>query len=102
MVGICKVKVRFPNLALAHVSHFFRTRVMGLQAIDAFFTFLNFSCQLCFCLWLLASLFDQLFAEFSALCTLFGSFLLYVHAGSAASVHVNMQGRAVPVIDPVP
>ena len=26
MVGIYKVKVRFPNLALAHVSHFFSER----------------------------------------------------------------------------
>ena len=32
------VKVRFPYLALAHVSHFFcRTGAVGLQAIDAFF-----------------------------------------------------------------
>ena len=42
MVGICKVKVRFAYLALAHVSHFFRTGVVGLQAIDAFFTFWTF------------------------------------------------------------
>ena len=39
MVGICKVKVRFAYLALAHVSHFFRTGAVGLQAMDAFFTF---------------------------------------------------------------
>ena len=96
-------KVRFAYLALAHVSHvFIRTGVVGLQAIDAFFlhffilNFLKFySCQPCFCFWLLASLFDQLFAAFSALCLLFCPFLLYVHAGSAASVHMNMQGGAV-------
>ena len=39
MVGIYKVKVRFSYLALAHVSHFFRTGVVGLQAIDAFSLF---------------------------------------------------------------
>ena len=39
MVGICKVKVRFVYLALAHVSHFFRTGAVGLQAMDAFFRF---------------------------------------------------------------
>ena len=40
MVWICMVKVRFAYLALAHVSHFFcRPGAVGLQAIDAFFTF---------------------------------------------------------------
>ena len=77
MVGIDKVKVRFPYFALAHVSHFFRTRAVGLQAIDAFFRFslLKFySCQLCFCICLPASLFwthFQHFLHFSvrSLCT---------------------------------
>ena len=39
MVWICMVKVRFAYLALAHVSHFFRTGAVGLQAIDALFRF---------------------------------------------------------------
>ena len=39
MVWICMVKVRFAYLALAHVSHFFRTGAVGLQAMDAFFRF---------------------------------------------------------------
>ena len=42
MVWICMVKVRFAYLALAHVSHFFRTGAVGLQAMDAFFRFWNF------------------------------------------------------------
>ena len=43
MVGIDKVKVRFPYPALAHVSYvFFRLRAVGSQAIDAFSIFERF------------------------------------------------------------
>ena len=37
MVGIYEVEVRSFSVSLAHVSHFFRTGAVGLQAIDVFF-----------------------------------------------------------------
>ena len=110
MVGIDKVKVRFPSPALAHVSHFSPEREPWAYKQSTRFFLFSFSdlkflkfyiCQLCFCLCLPASLFDQLLAAFSALCPLFGSFLLYVQAGLAASVHVNMQGGAVLFVSEV-
>ena len=56
MVGIDKVKVRFPNFVLAHVSHFFfqneSRRPSSNRRIFQFSNVLQFyACQTCPCLW---------------------------------------------------
>ena len=105
MVGINKVKVRSISVSLAHVSYFFsEPEPWAYKQWTRFSVFELFEIlQLPALLLSLApaSLFDTLLNAFSAFCPLFGSFLLYVQAGLAASVHVNMQGGVVLFVSKV-
>ena len=101
MVGIYNVKVRFPCLALAHMSHFVSEREPWALKQSTHFTVFaiseNYFRQLCSCLWpprrsFLSFL--MLFDEFSPLYLLFVTFILYCQDGSAASVQVDMQIEA--------
>ena len=101
MVGIYKVKVRLAYFALAHVSHFFLEREPWALKQSTHFTVFaiseNYFRQLCSCLWPPhRSFFSFLmfFDEFSALYSLFVTFILYCQDGCAASVQVDMQIEA--------
>ena len=98
MVGIDKVKVRFPSLALAHVSHFFSEREpWALKQSTHFSVFERFEIL---CLPdLLVSLApsspsEQNFDAFSSFVRLFRSFQVHVQ-GVRAIVHLAMQVHAV-------
>ena len=98
MVGIDKVKVRFPSLALAHVSHFFSEREpWALKQSTHFSIFERFE------IIQLPDLFVSLappspsvkrFDAFSKFFPLICSFLLYVQGGSSL-VNADMQIHAV-------
>ena len=101
MVGIDKVKVRNHYLALAHVSHFFSEREPWALKQSTHFTVFAISETSSSSAVLLplapASLFFSFlmfFDEFSALYSLFVTFILYCQDGCAASVQVDMQIEA--------
>ena len=92
------VKVRFAYLALAHVSHFFAEPEPWAYKQSSRFTVFVISENSSSSAVLLplapVSLIVQLFDAFLAFSLLFGSFLLYVQEGSAASIQVDMQIEA--------
>ena len=98
MVGIDKVKVSTFSLSLAHVSHFFPEREPWAHKQSTRFAVFVISENSSSSVVLLplapVSLIVQLFDAFLAFSLLFGSFLLYVQEGSAASIQVDMQIEA--------
>ena len=104
MVGIYKVKVRYPNLALAHVSHFFSEREpWALKQSTHFSIFERFEIlHLPDLLVPLAPPSPSLtnFDVFSACFALIYSFLLYVRGVRASSTRVCRSAqfnRALPI-----
>merc|ERR1712138_270327 len=99
MVWICMVKVICLPFALAHVSlFFFAEREPWAHKQSTRFTVFVISENSSSSVVLLplapVSLFLQFFDAFLAFSLLFGSFLLYVQEGSAASIQVDMQIEA--------
>ena len=85
------VKVRFPYFALAHVSHFFaEPEPWAYKQLTPFSLFELFEILQLPALLLSLPPRVALLNAFSALSSIFGSFPLYLQAGSEASVYADM------------
>ena len=97
MVGIYEVRVRSLAVSLAHVSYFSEVEPWAYMQSTRFTVFViseNSSSSVVLLPLAPVSLIVQLFDAFLAFSLLFGSFLLYVQEGSAASIQGDMQIEA--------